>query len=333
MSAESFMSLTNWLKECPDYRKPVSRLYYWDQNRRGNSTPFSCAVLCGVLYLTGKNSIRPGSLELRIPSSSYYLLSQYVVEELVARSHEVITFPPKEEQVFMYMTVVNRPFPGAIFAIDGTMVNLLYKGKDNTNFSRKGAAQLNVQILCDYRRNIVFIDSNYNGKAFDSIAFSHSPAWNMIQNTGMLREGGFVLADEGYALDGRIMRPYDKRSQDPSHKLFRELHKSARLHIENAIGDFKRRCPWLEKGMHASTPLKMTSTILAAAVVHQYALFCEKRENGIPKDYLNQPFDIPPEFYNKRSYALRQEITNYFIRSYPQLYEAIINNTYIPSYI
>ena len=71
----------------------------------------------------------------------------------------------------MYSTVVNRPFPGALFAIDGTMVNLLFKGKDNTNFSRKGAAQVNVQILCDYRRNIVFIDSNYNGKAFDSIAF------------------------------------------------------------------------------------------------------------------------------------------------------------------
>ena len=61
----------------------------------------------------------------------------------------------------------------------------------------------------------------------------------MIQDTGMFREGGFVLADEGYALDGRIMRPYDKRSQDPSHKLFRELHKSARLHIEDDIGDFK----------------------------------------------------------------------------------------------
>lgn len=333
MDAESFISLTNWLSECPDYRKSSSRLYQWSQRRLRTSPPFSCAVLCGVLYLTGKSSIRPESLLLRMPASSYYLLAQYVVEELVARSHEVISFPHKEEQVFMYMNVVDRPFPGALFAIDGTMVNLLYKGKDNSNFSRKGAAQLNVQILCDYRRNIVFLDSNYNGKAFDSIAFSHSPGWNMIQNSGMLREGGFVLADEGYALDGRVIRPYDKRSTDPAHRLYRELHKSARLHIENAIADFKKRCPWLEKGMHAASPAKMTSTILAAAVVHQYALFCEKRANGIPPNYLNQPFDIPQEFYNKRDYALRQEITKYFVRSYPQLYQSFVDNTYPQGYI
>ena len=31
--------------------------------------------------------------------------------------------------MFMYSSIVKSPFPGALFALDGTLINLLYKGK------------------------------------------------------------------------------------------------------------------------------------------------------------------------------------------------------------
>ena len=152
---ETFCILTNWLMEFPEERKSVSRLYKWNQNRRITSTPFSCAVLCGVLYLTSSGTLRVKAFELHIPKSTYDNLAYYVVEELAARSHEVICFPPKDQQVFMLSNVIRSPFTGALFALDGTLINLLYKGKDNSNFTRKGAAQLNVQIMCDWREHCI----------------------------------------------------------------------------------------------------------------------------------------------------------------------------------
>lgn len=330
---ETFCILTNWLKDCPDKRKPESRLYKWEQSRRKTSTPFDCAVLCGVLYLTGSGTLRVKSFMLHMSTSSYDSLAQYVVEELVARSHEVIFFPSKENQVFMYSSIVKRPFEGALFALDGTLINLLYKGKDNTYYSRKGGPQINVQIMCDYKKHFVYVDSNYSGRTFDNTAFTNSPAWDLIHNKGILREGGFVIADEGYALNGKILRPYQKDERDPERVLFREIFKSARLHVENAIGMFKRRCPWLYNGMHAASPEKMTSTVFAAAVLHQFALFCEEHLNHIPKDYLNQPFEIPTEFLGKSGYELRKAVTKFLKKSYPLMFRSIVNGEYNPKYV
>ena len=38
-----------------------------------------------------------------------------VVEELFSRSSEVICFPPKEQQVCMRCSMMDAPFPGALF--------------------------------------------------------------------------------------------------------------------------------------------------------------------------------------------------------------------------
>ena len=325
---ETFCLLTNWLLKFSEERKLSSRLYKWYKNRRITSTPFDCAVLCGVLYLTSSGTLRVKAFGLNIPKSTYDNLACYVVEELAARSHEVISIPPKEKQVFMLSNVIRSPFTGALFALDGTLVNLLYKGKDNSNFTRKGAAQLNVQILCDWRKNIVFLDSNYSGRSYDNIAFVDSPAWDLIHNKGVLREGGFIIADEGYALCGKVLRPYRKNTELPERKLYREIFKSARLTVENAIGLFKERCSWLNNGLHAATPAKMTITILAAGVLHQFALFCENTLNNVSNNYLNQSFDIPARFFNKTGYELRQEVTDYLVETNQELFNAIKNNTY-----
>jgi len=330
---ETFCILTNWLKEFPEDRKYTSRLYKWEQNRRKSSIPFECAVLCGVLYLTSTGTLRAKSFTVSMSTSSYDAISQYVIEELVSRSHEVICFPPKEKQVFMYSSIVKSPFPGALFALDGTLINLLYKGKDNSNYTRKGAAQLNVQIICDWRKNIVYVDSNYSGRTFDNTAFVNSPAWDLIHNQGVLREGGFIIADEGYALNGKVLRPYRKNTEIPERKLYREIFKSARLPVENAIGMFKRRCPWLSEGMHASTPLKMTTSILAAAVLHQFAKFCEQRLDEVPNDYLDQEFNIPVEFIGKSGSQLRLEVTKYLKSHFSDLYIDILTGQYVTHYV
>ena len=96
---------------------------------------------------------------------------------------------------------------------------------------------------------------------------------------------------------------------------------------------FKRRCPWLSEGMHASTPLKMTTSILAAAVLHQFAKFCEQRLDEVPNDYLDQEFNIPVEFIGKSGSQLRLEVTKYLKSHFSDLYIDILTRQYVTHYV
>ena len=78
---------------------------------------------------------------------------------------------------------------------------------------------------------------------------------------------------------------------------------------------------------------KMTTSVFAAAVLHQFALFCEEHLNHIPKDYLNQPFEIPTELLGKSGYELRKAVTIFLKKSYPLMYRSIVNGEYNPKYV
>ena len=61
--------------------------------------------------------------------TSYDKTAKMVIAELVSRSNEVIYFPPKAEQVFLQTCRVRKPFPGGLFAIDGTLCRCTEKGR------------------------------------------------------------------------------------------------------------------------------------------------------------------------------------------------------------
>ena len=73
---------------------------------------------------------------LGVEPSTFHSYADMVVEELFSRSSEVICFPPKDKQVCMRCSMMDAPFPGALFAMDGTLCMLTTKG--NTTSMSEG---------------------------------------------------------------------------------------------------------------------------------------------------------------------------------------------------
>ena len=97
----------------------------------------------------------------------------------------------------------DKPCIGELFAIDGTLCKCAMKGKSNECYSRKGQKQLNVQVMCNWNLDLVYVNSNYSGRAHDNDMLLNSPLYHALQNDMILRPGGFIIGDEGY-----IVRPY-----------------------------------------------------------------------------------------------------------------------------
>lgn len=324
---ETFDLLVQYLNEKPS-RQGIehSALYHWVESRRDDSMTLRTAVACGVLYLFGSGSLDEKAPTLGMHKSTFDVAANRVIAELVERSNDVIYFPPKDEQVFLESRNVRRPFPGGLFAIDGTLCRCATKGRRNDFYCRKGYACINVQLVCDWNRNLVHIDPNYTGRTQDNDMFMASPLQRLLDGPNSpLRAGGFILADEGYANCGSIMRPFTDRDRDPGHQLFNHFFKSARLIVENAIGGWKKKCPLLNVGLHKMDPEDLVCVVHASAVLYQ---FCKRAEEQLFRtvrtSYLRQRFPIPdflvtaPDTIQKRT-----RLVEYFNQQYPRAYHSM----------
>ena len=94
---------------------------------------------------------------------------------------EAITFPPKAEQVLLQTRRVRKPFPGGLFAMDGTLCRCTEKGRRNDFFCRKGYPCINVQL--DSRNRAVTFETPWNRLNARSMLRS-STSWHL----GMRRQ-------------------------------------------------------------------------------------------------------------------------------------------------
>ena len=68
----------------------------------------------------------------------------------------------------MKSNITEEPFPGALFAMDGTLCMLPARGSHNEFVGRKSLPQINVLVVCDWNMNLVHVDSNFTGRTQDN---------------------------------------------------------------------------------------------------------------------------------------------------------------------
>ena len=149
---EVFKILVKWLKS--DLGKEKYRdtpFFHWRHNCRRSSMDTKTAVACGVLYLFGQGTLTEKAALLRVPRTVFIR-----VDELVLRTGEMIRIPPMSEQVFLKCRRTGKPFPGAVFALDGTPCKPKGKGRRNDFYCRKGFACLNVQVMYNWRISHIY---------------------------------------------------------------------------------------------------------------------------------------------------------------------------------
>lgn len=313
---DTFVLLMRVLYEDRNLEYPwKSKLQRWYKNRQKNSTTPAMAVAAGILYITAPMSICMGAHLLRMATNTYDKLARLVIDELNRKEREVICMSNRKMVPFLKCRRLNKPMPGAVYALDGTHVRVKNNDAYNSCYNYKNHVTMNVPIVCDWNYNIVFIFPNYTGRTHDSPAWMTSPLGVLMSKpeTNPLREGSFIVADEGYACIGSVLTPHSK-DLTPEKLVFNAVLKSSRLIIENTINMWKRRVPSLKTGMHGSTHEVVASEVNASAVFHQFAKFYEdsKENNPSKTEYANGLYIVPEEFIGKTGFELRDAVTQYF---------------------
>jgi len=132
--------------------------------------------------------------------------------------------------------------PNCVGIVDGTPINFEWRPNidGEVYWSRKSRYCINLQLVCDDRRNIRFVQAGWPGSVFDSTVFDNS---DICKNPSLFFSAGeFIIADAGYALKPFICTPYKHPLADiPHNRLFNELFSSARCVIEHVNGMLKGR--------------------------------------------------------------------------------------------
>ena len=168
---------------------------------------------------------------------------------------------------------------------------------------------INIQIMCDADKNIVYISPCYTGRTHDSTALSSSAVFEHLEcdNTPLLREHCYVVADLGYACSGKVIRPYSKGGiKDPSYVLFNNWHRSVRSIVENTFKDVKFRCYSFKAGCRARDFKELSDQIQAGFVLH---MFAKRHEDELYKrKRIVVPFNVDSSLHNTNGAELRDKI-------------------------
>ena len=133
----------------------------------------------------------------------------------------------------------NHQLKGCIGIVDGTFVNLCQKPSvdPETYWSRKQKYSMNVQIVCNHRREIIYYQVGYPGSCNDTYCFRNSDLNKHPER--YFNIGEYLLADGGYILNSRTLIPYKTPTGEQIE--FNRKISSARIIVEHVMGLLKGR--------------------------------------------------------------------------------------------
>ncbi|KAL3693772.1 hypothetical protein R1sor_007423 [Riccia sorocarpa] len=113
-----------------------------------------------------------------------------------------LQWPTPQERQRISEAFTEKRFLGCVGLIDGTLVELVqmphFDGE--TYYDRKANYSLNVQIVCDHRRKILFLYSGLPGSVQDIIAVRRSSLWKFLEReeSTIFGRGEYLLGDSGF---------------------------------------------------------------------------------------------------------------------------------------
>ena len=106
------------------------------------------------------------------------------------RVSEVIQFLPKKAQLCMCSNETKQFIPGALFALYFPLCGSQHRGKYNEFVSRKYQPQINALVVCDWSKNLVYVEPGFTGRTQYNYMFKNSVLHEEIKLPDYpLREG------------------------------------------------------------------------------------------------------------------------------------------------
>jgi hypothetical protein len=169
--------------------------------------------------------------------------SERVFTALLSLKDNVIKWPDAAERAATSRRFANEHgLPGAVGVVDGTPVNFFQRPHvDGEAFwTRKCRYSMNVQLICDDRRKILYYFLGWPGSVYDATVFGQSDLFQNPEAYFSLME--YLIADSGYCGTWFICTPYRQPAASiPHNEVFNTLFSSARQVIEHLNGILKNR--------------------------------------------------------------------------------------------
>lgn len=167
--------------------------------------------------------------------------TERVFAALLSLKDEVIKWPDANERAATSRRFASsHGLPGAVGVVDGTPVNFFQRPHidGETFWTRKQRYSMNIQLVCDDRRKILYYILGWLGSVYDATVFGQSDLFKNPHDFFSLSE--YLLGDSGYCGTWFLCTPYRQPAASiPHNEVYNTLFSSARQIIEHVNGIIK----------------------------------------------------------------------------------------------
>ena len=139
--------------------------------------------------------------------------------------------------LIIFQKKTNGVLDGVFGVIDGYLC-MIGRPRDVNNqagcFSRQGFFALNLQVMCDHKRRIIWISRLNIGSAHDSPCFKNSELNDYLTDNweDLFRKGIYALGESTYSLRTFMLTPFDNSLPESKEDHYNFYHSSCRIKIE-----------------------------------------------------------------------------------------------------
>jgi hypothetical protein len=306
MSKELFTILCRQIEGCigsaqfkgEEYLEGIMNPQHRDQVHHRNNILFAHAHTTGGI-ISGEVKL---AVTLRILGGGSYLDLALLFESSFNHTHKIVkhvvknwltheSFYPingiaycqddeKMEEVALQFSRASRGvINGCIGALDGWVVKIkkpsARDGVENPQsfYSRKGYYGINVQVIVDKRKRVLFRSIMSRGAEHDSTAFKSCGLykWLTLNWRKLADKSLYFIADSAYSIKSFLLTPYDNAAHGTAEDNYNFFHSSSRISVECCFGEVDLRFGIFWRPLKFS--LKTNSQIIDACLrLHNFII-------------------------------------------------------------
>ena len=247
-----------YIKElrCQKHTNPIASMYLCNQSTSGEWVQGELKLALTIRYLAGASYLDL-SLAFHVdPNHILRIVRDVKREWLCHEDVQNIDFYRdvlgNEERLGQIKEDFSRGsggvLDGCIGAIDGWLVPIFCPSRKEVKnpgkyMSRKGFFSINVQVICDKKRRILWSSIGAKGSSHDSSVFKCSDLYKHLMTISdyLYANGLYIVGDSAYALRGFLICPFENAKKGSAEDNFNFFQSSQRIHIECTFGEVHRR--------------------------------------------------------------------------------------------
>ena len=306
------------------------------KNKSSHQRPVAHQLLV-YLFRIGREGSNGGSLHV----SNFFRIGKGSVNNYVRRcvaaldeiKDKVVYWPEAAERKEMRNRLSAYGFRHCVGIIDGTLIILEHRPQayHECYFSRKSFYALNVMVVCDDQKRVLYYNAGWPGSTHDNRVFRNCL---LYQERGeYFSHHEYLLGDTAYSASPIMVQSFKKNTGEAelpaNHAFFNTALAQVRISSEHCIGILKGRFGCLKRNniklKHDEKEVKELVELIGSCMV-MHNLLIDYNENEIPASwYEDMEINIDWTMYDEEEDDV-EEVTETNTDRRHYVYNSLVNN-------